>query len=61
MLTLINNTMLVHALSPDSMILCTMVPIPKNKRQSVVDSNIYRAITLSSIIGKVLDWVILLK
>ncbi len=61
MLTLINNTMLVHGLSPDSMILVTMVPIPKNKRQYMVDSNNYRAITLSSIIGKVLDWVILLK
>ncbi len=53
--------MLVHGLSPDSMIFGTMVPIPKNRRQSIVDSNNYRAITLSSIIGKVLDWVILLK
>ncbi len=61
MLTLIYNTMLVHGLSPDSMILCTMVPIPKNKCQSMVDSNNYRAITVSSIIGKLLDWVILLK
>ncbi len=61
MLTLIYNTMLVHGLSPDSMILGTMVTIPKNKCQSMVDSNNYRAITLSSIFGKVLDWVILLK
>ncbi len=61
MLTLIYNTILVHGLSPDSMILGTMVPCPKNKRQSMADSNNYRAITLSRIIGKMLDWVILLK
>ena len=60
-LTLIYNAMLVHGLSPDSMILGTMVPIPKNRCQSMVDSNNYRAITLSSIMGKVLDWVVLLK
>ncbi len=53
--------MLVHGLSPDSMILGTVVPIPKNRCQPMVDSNNYRAITLSSIIGKVLDWVVLLK
>ncbi len=47
--------MLVHEFSPDSMIIGTMVPIPKNKCQSMVDSNNYRAITLSSIIGKVLE------
>ncbi len=43
------------------MILGTMVPIPKNKRQSMVDSNNYRATTLSTIIIKVLDWIMLLK
>ncbi len=31
MLALIYNTMLVHGLSPDSMILGTMVPIPTNR------------------------------
>ena len=60
-LTLIYNAMLVHGVSPDSMILGTMVPIPKNRRWSRVDSNNYRAITLSSIIGKIFDWIILLK
>ncbi len=60
-LTLIYNTMLVHGLCSDSMILDTMVPTPKNMHQSMVDSINYRAITLSNIIGKVLDWVVLLK
>ncbi len=38
-----------------------MVPISKDMHHSMAYSNIYRAITLSSIIGKVLDWVVLLK
>ncbi len=43
------------------MLLGTMVPIPKNKKKSLCDSDNYRAIALSSIFGKTFDWVILLK
>ncbi len=39
----------------------TMIPIPKHKRQSLCNSDNYRAIALSSIIGKILDWIILIK
>ncbi len=39
----------------------TMIPIPKVKRQVVCKSDNFRAITLSSIIGKVLDLIILIK
>ncbi len=60
-LSLVFNAMLIHGLSPDSMLLATMIPIPKDKRKSLCDSNNYRAIALSSILGKTLDWVILLK
>ncbi len=60
-LTMILNAMLIHGISPESMLLGTMVPIPNNKRQSLCNSNNYRAITLSSIIGKILDWIILIK
>ncbi len=45
----------------ESMILGTMVPIPKNKQKSLSNSDNYRVIALSSIIGKILDWVILIK
>lgn len=55
------NCMLVHGVSPDSMITGTMVPIPKCKRKLLCCSDNYRAITLSSIIGKILDLVILIK
>ena len=43
------------------MILGTMIPIPKDKRTSLCDSSNYRAIALSSMFSKVLDWVILMK
>ncbi len=61
LLTIVFNTMLIHGVSLDSMILGTMVPIPNNKKKSVCNSDNYRAIVLSSIIGKILDWVILIK
>ncbi len=61
LLTIVFNTMLIHGVSPDSMILGSMVPIPKNKRKSLCNSDNYRDIALSSIIGKLLDCVILIK
>ena len=36
-----------------------IIPIPKNKLKSLNDSNNYRGITLSSILGKLLDNIIL--
>ena len=43
------------------MIMGTMIPIPKNRRQSLCNSSNYRVIALSSISDKILDWVILIK
>ncbi len=53
--------MLIHDINPESMLLGTMVPIPKHKRQSLCNSDNYRAITLSNIIGKIQNWIILIK
>ncbi len=53
--------MIVHGVSPDNIINGTMIPIPKGKRKLVSCSDNYRAITLSSIIRKVFDWVLLIK
>ncbi len=61
LLTIVFNALLIHGVSPDSMVLGTMVPIPKNKNKSLCNSDNYRVIALSSIIGKILDWVILIK
>ena len=46
---------------PYSMLTSTIIPIPNNRRKSLIDSDNYRAIALSSILGKLLDWVILLS
>ncbi len=61
LLTIVFKSMLIHGVSLDSMILGTMVPITKNKKKSMCNSDNYRAIALSGIIGKILDWVILIK
>jgi len=61
LLTNVFNCMLIHGVCPDSMISGTMVPIPKGKRKPLCCSDNYRAITLSSVFGKVFDWVLLLK
>ncbi len=61
LLTDVFNCMLIHGVCPDSIISSTMVPIPKEKRKSLCCSDNYRAITFSSVFGKVSDWVLLLK
>ena len=52
---------LSHGFSPDSMIMGTMIPIPKNRKQSLCNSINYIPIALGSILSKILDWVILIK
>ncbi len=61
MLTNVFNCMLVHGTCPQSLINGTMVPIVKCKRKPLSCSDNYRAITLSSILSKVFDWVVLLR
>ena len=58
---LLFNSLLLHASVPSAFALCTVIPIPKNKRKSLNDSDNYRAIALSSILGKLLDKIILYK
>ena len=57
LLSILFTLFLRHGFSPDSMILETMIPIPKDKKSSTN----YRAIALSSIFSKILDWIILIK
>ena len=53
--------MLTHNYVPCSRLTSTIIPIPQNRRKSLNDSDNYRAIALSSILGRLLDWVILLS
>ncbi len=52
------NIMIVHGMFPKSMLIGTMIPIPKVKCKVVCKSDNFRPIVLSSIFGKVLDWII---
>ena len=61
LLSILFTLFLRHGFSPDSMILGTMIPIPKDKKKSLCSSSNYRAIALSSIVSKILDWIILIK
>ena len=51
--------MLIHGVAPGGLLLSTLVPIPKNKRGSKTDSNNYRAIAISSLLGKLFDLIVL--
>ena len=60
-LCLLFNSMISHGFVPQDFLLSTLVPIPKNEHKSLNDSDKYRAIGLSSILGKLLDKIILHK
>ena len=54
-LSILYTSMLSHGFSPNSMILGTMIPIPKDKKKSLCFSGNYGAIALSSIFSKILE------
>ena len=60
-LAFLYNCMITHGFAPVDFWLSTLIHIPKNRRKSLNDSNNYRAIALSSILGKLLDHLILTK
>ena len=53
------SSRLTHGVVPDDMTLSTVIPIPKSKHCSQMDSSNYRGTPLSSIYGKLFDLVIL--
>ena len=61
LLKLVFNSMLVHGYSRDSMLVGTMVLMPKDKRQLACTSDSFKAITLSSIAAKLFDVIKLSK
>lgn len=54
------TSMLRHGYAANSMMTATIIPIPKDKKKSLNISGNYRGIALSSILGKVLEWTILI-
>ena len=51
--------MISHSYTPESTLVSTIAPIPKDTMKSLNDSKNYRSIALSSIIGKVYDYIII--
>ena len=51
--------MLRHGHSPKGMLMGTMVPLPKGRWNDLSNSKNFRALTISSLLGKLLDNVIL--
>ena len=51
--------MLTHGVAPSGLLLSTMIPVSKDKRASKSDSNNYRAIAISSILGNIFDSIVM--
>ena len=51
--------MLTHGVAPSGLLLSTMIPVPKDKRASKSNSNNYRSIAISSILGKIFDSIVM--
>ena len=58
-LSLLFSVMLRHGCSPEGMLLGTMVPLPKGRWNDFSNSKNFRALTISNLLGKVLDNIIL--
>jgi hypothetical protein len=59
LLALAINAMFSHGYCPAKLLSATIIPIPKNKRNSLYDSENYRGIALSNILSKIIDSVII--
>ena len=60
-ISMLLSSMLKHGASPNILRTACMIPIPKNKKGNLCDSNNYRAIALISCISKIFDLIILNK
>ena len=58
-LAMLFTAMLWHGMSPDGMLKSTMIPIPKGRWKNLSNSGNFRAITLGSIVGKILEYVVM--
>ena len=59
LISLLFSLMLMHGVPPAGLLMSSLVPIPKNKRSSKCDSDNYRQIVISSLMGKLFDIIVL--
>ena len=53
------NAMICHSYTPPSFIKSSIIPIPKGTKATLIHSDNYRSIAISSILSKVLDYIII--
>ena len=53
--------MVHHGFCPPTFICANIIPIPKGSKANLSDSDKYRSITISSLLGKILDHIIIVK
>ena len=53
--------MIYHGFAPQAFICANIIPIPKGSKASLTSSDKYRSIAISSVVGKILDHVIIYK
>ena len=54
------KSIFIHGEVPHFLLLCSLIPLCKDNLGDIASSDNYRAIAISSLILKLLDWVILL-
>ena len=54
------KTFLIHGFIPIFLLMCSLIPLVKDKLGEISNSDNYRAIAISSLLLKILDWVILI-
>ena len=59
LISLLFSSMLMHGVPPAGLLMSSLVPIPKNKRGNKCDSENYRHIAISSLMGKLFDSIVL--
>ena len=59
LISLLFSAMLMHGVPPAGLLISSLVPIAKNKRGNKCDSENYRQIAISSLMGKLFDSIVL--
>ena len=60
-LSVLYTSMVFHGFCPPSFFCANCIPIPKGSKVNLFDSDKYRRIVISSLLGKILDHIIILK
>ena len=61
LLTLLINCMLIHGYAPSKFMETVLIPIVKDKKESVTDSDNYRPIALTTVFSKIFEIIVLNK